>query len=1163
MTHTLTPTGKPTAEALLTADLAAREAALDATRSFIIDAPAGAGKTELLTQRFLVLLSCVDEPEEIIALTFTNKAAAEMRERILQSLRSATQPLPPGTPAHKVTTYRLAKAVLERSERQWQLLLQPDRLRVMTLDALSARIARQMPLLSRFGTQPAITNDPAPFYEQAARNTLALLEDGTPESDAVAEALAYFDNDASRLQKMLVSMLARRDQWLRHAYQSDPTSLQTDVSRVLHALVAQQLSGIAQRISAARQQTFMAAARYAAERSPESPIHALQDWQGPLTADPAQLPQWRALAELFLTGRNELRKTYQKPINLAGAANQATKQVLLDAIQDFLASGDGPVLAEIRDLPDPDLDGASSAIIAHLATLLRIAHAQLWLVFIQEQAVDFSEVATRACAALGDETAPSEVHERLDYRLRHLLVDEFQDTSPAQIKLLERLTAGWEQEPNRTVFLVGDPMQSIYRFRKADVGLFLRVKERGLGKLQPEHLQLFLNNRSYGEIIDWVNDTFDGVFARENDAMVGAVVYAPSVPNKGRTPDAGVTIHPIISGDRDPDTGDLAPRSVSDEREASRMIELIQAARAEHPTGSIAVLVRARSHLTALVTQLQKTAPRLPFQAVEIDALGARQVIQDLVSLTRALHHRADRVHWLAILRAPWCGLTLVDLHTLAGDDHRQTLWSLMQDEARVARLTEDGRARLLPLRQAMIEAYANRGLQRPRRWVEGVWHALGGPACLQSEADINDVIAYFDLLDTLDDRGALDLSLLDQALDKLFAAADASPDSDRIQLMTIHKSKGLEFDTVILPGLHRTPPPDDKALLLWDNTLLDDASGRLDEHLVVAPAPPPGAAESAAPSPYDLLRKFERARARNEDRRVLYVAATRAIRRLHLLAIATREPKADDAATLKAPAATSLLAPLWPALEATFSAAARQPAPPRPTTSTLDPASFVPKLLRVGQPCVPQPPITHAAPDTLDTALSTFGSTLEMDIGTLVHQYLEAFASDGLDAWNNARVTQLQPRFVQSFMALGHEADIAEVAAQRVHDTLQQALSDDVSRWILGPREQAGCEVPLSSLTGLANATDGRDSDAETDPQRHVIDRTFLENGTRWIIDYKTMRHHDTAELAAPLESKANSYRPQLARYAALYAHEANTGITIRTAIFFPAHGKLIEVIL
>ena len=1164
MTHTMPMPDRLAAEALLDADRSAREAALDATRSFIIDAPAGAGKTELLTQRFLVLLSRVDEPEEIIALTFTNKAAAEMRERILQSLRSATQPLPAGAPPHKVKTYQLAAEVLERnSERQWQLLQQPDRLRVMTLDALSARIARQMPLLSRFGTQPAITNDPGTYYEQAARNTLALLEDGTPESDAVAEALAYFDNDAGRLQKMLVSMLARRDQWLSHAYQSDPDSLQADVSRVLRALIAQQLSGIAQQISPARQQTFMAAARYAAERSPDSPIHALLDWHSPLTAEPDQLPLWRALAELFLTGKNELRKTYQKPINLAGAANQAQKQVLLDAIQDFAASGDSSALADIRDLPDPTLDATSSAIIAHLATLLRIAHAQLWLVFIQEQAVDFSEIATRAYEALGDADAPSEIHERLDYRLRHLLVDEFQDTSPAQIKLLERLTAGWEQEQERTVFLVGDPMQSIYRFRKADVGLFLRVKERGLGGLQAEHLQLYLNNRSYGEIIDWVNDTFVDVFAEKNDAMVGAVVYAPSVPNKGYSSEAGVTIHPIISGDRDPDTGDLAPKGLSDEREATRIVELIQAARAEHPTGSIAVLVRARSHLNALVDQLQQTAPRLAFQAVEIDALGSRQIIQDLVSLTRALHHRADRVHWLAILRAPWCGLTLTDLYTLAGDDHQQTLWSLMQDESRIARLTEDGRARLLPLRQAMAEAYDYRGLQRPRRWVEGVWRALGGPACLQSATDINDVIAYFELLDTLEDRGALDLSLLEQALDKLFAAADTSPDSDKIQLMTIHKSKGLEFDTVILPGLHRTPPPDDKALLLWDNTLLDDTSGCLDEHLVVAPAPPPGAPDSATPTPYDLLRKFERARARNEDKRVLYVAATRAIRRLHLLAIASRDPKADDAATLKAPAATSLLAPLWPALESAFTTAARQPAPPPAPTSSLDPASFVPKLMRVGQPSVPQGALPSADPTILDIPASTFAGTLEMDIGTLVHRYLEAFALDGLDAWDNRRITHLQPRFVQSFMAQGHEPDAAEEAAQRVHDTLQKALSDEVSRWILGPREHAGCEVPLTSQARFANTMDDRDTETGSDPQRHVIDRTFLENRVRWIIDYKTLNIHAATELEAQLQAKANSYRPQLERYAALYAHEAAAGIMIRTAIFFPAHGKLIEVTL
>ncbi len=1144
--HAMTP------EQLLAADTAARAAALDPTRSFIIDAPAGAGKTELLTQRFLVLLTQVDEPEEIIALTFTNKAAAEMRDRIMRSLFAATQSPEPNAPPHKQTTRQLACAVLERNnQRQWQLLQQPGRLRVMTLDALASRIARQMPLLSRFGTQPAIAAEPAPYYEQAARNTLDLLEDGTPESDTVAKALAYFDNDAGRLQRMLVAMLKRRDQWLKHAYDTDPDSLQRDVGHVLEALVAHRLQNVVDRIPAARQQSFMAAARYAAELSPDSPIHALVDWQIPLTACPEDLPRWRAVADLFLTGKNELRKIYQKPINLTGAAHQTQKQVLLDTLADFAATGEATVLADIRALPNPELDADEAIIVAHLAALLKLANAQLWLVFIREKAVDFSEIATKACAALGETDAPTEIQERLDYQLRHLLVDEFQDTSPLQVTLLTRLTGGWENDPTRSIFLVGDPMQSIYRFRKADVGLFLRVRQHGLGRLQPEHLQLYLNNRSYAEIIDWINHTFIDVFAPTEDIMVGAVTYAPSVANKGTSAQARVSIHPVISGDRDPDTGDQAPKSHADEREAAMMIELIRSARAENPDGTIAVLVRARSHLDALVDQLQGAEPRLPFQAVEIDALAARQPIQDLVSLTRALHHRADRVHWLSILRAPWCGLTLHDLHTLAGDDHAQTLWSLMQDDARLQRLSDDGRARLLPLRQALTEAYQHQGLQRPRRWVEGVWHAIGGPTCLGGLSDVNDATAYFTLLDDIEVRGVLDLSRLDAALGRLYATPDTAPDSRHIQLMTIHKSKGLEFDTVILPGLHRTPPPDGKSLLLWDDSLLEDGN----EHLVVAPAPSLGAPESDTPTPYDLLRSLERTRAQNEDRRVLYVAVTRAIRRLHLLAIAHRDPKSDDLGQLKPPAGTSLLAPLWPALEPQFIEVAQEAAPSLPSASRVDPSTFIPKLIRVATP----PPTRPAmAQDTSleNDAAQPFQSTLDMDIGTLIHQYLEAFARDGLDTWTTERITALIPRFEQRLAAQGHDAAEITEAVAIVHDTLQSATRSELGRWILGARQEAACEVPLSSL-----APDGAVTDDSLEFQRHVIDRTFVEEGVRWIIDYKTLRLDPTQDLESTLQSKADSYRPQLARYASLYAHEAEQGRIIRTAIFFPAHGKLITI--
>ena len=132
-----------------------RDRALQLT-SFIVEAPAGAGKTELLTQRYLKLLQTVAEPEEIIAITFTNKAAAEMRLRILESLmKAARQEIP--TQAHKQTTYDLSITALQRSQQlNWQLLENPSRLRIFTIDSLCAHLARQMPLMSRFGSQPRV-----------------------------------------------------------------------------------------------------------------------------------------------------------------------------------------------------------------------------------------------------------------------------------------------------------------------------------------------------------------------------------------------------------------------------------------------------------------------------------------------------------------------------------------------------------------------------------------------------------------------------------------------------------------------------------------------------------------------------------------------------------------------------------------------------------------------------------------------------------------------------------------------------------------------------------------------------------------------------------------------------------------------------------------------
>src|SRR5450755_35438 len=136
------------ADRSLVPDQTERARALDPERSFIVQAPAGSGKTELLIQRYLALLARVENPEEIVAITFTKKAAGEMRERVLRALTEG------------------------KAEDRWELRQNPARLRIQTIDALCASLTRQMPMLSRFGAQPEIVEDARSLYLEAARATL-------------------------------------------------------------------------------------------------------------------------------------------------------------------------------------------------------------------------------------------------------------------------------------------------------------------------------------------------------------------------------------------------------------------------------------------------------------------------------------------------------------------------------------------------------------------------------------------------------------------------------------------------------------------------------------------------------------------------------------------------------------------------------------------------------------------------------------------------------------------------------------------------------------------------------------------------------------------------------------------------------------------------------
>lgn len=1112
----------------LAEDAAARQRALELA-SFIVEAPAGAGKTELLTQRYLRLLAVVEQPEEVLALTFTNKAATEMRDRILGSLEVAAAGVMPEQ-AHKQQTFALARAVLAHdAARGWGLLGHPGRLRITTLDALCASLARQMPYLSRFGSQPGVAEDAESHYATAARRTLEMVEAGDADGEVVAAALAFMDNHAGRLEKLLVAMLGRRDQWLHHATRLDGGALRAEVEAGFAALVERDLAAVAELLDSRWQARLMPLARFAAANVPEL-LEPLLDWSAPLAADSAELPRWRALATLLLTGTGSLRKSLTKNIGFpAGKEFAAQKEAMSEALADLVAlPGLEARLGVLGQLPQPRLSEAEWATVACFARLLRLAAGQLWLAFQEAGEVDFIEIAARAGLALGDDEAPTDLAQALDYRIRHLLVDEFQDTSPTQVGLIGQLTRGWTPGDGRTLFVVGDPMQSIYRFRKADVGLFLRVRERGIGDIRLEHLRLFRNNRSYPGIVDWVNAAFPGIFPAADAPETGAVRYAPSAATRAARTDSEVVVHALIAHDDSDPAGD----------EARRVLEIIRAARQEAPAERIAVLVRARSHLDALVAEIRRSAPELRFQAVDIEGLDGRQHVQDLLTLFRALHHRADRVHWLALLRAPWCGLTLADLHMLAGDDRKPTIWQLMHDEDRLARLSPDGRQRLRAVREVLQLAFAGRDRQHPRRWLEATWLLLGGPRCLEVPEALADVEAFFALLDRLAAAGKLNAETLATQAGELFAPAD--PEGEAVQMMTVHKSKGLEFDTVIVPGLHRETGANDASLLLWDEIAGPDGG----EHLLVAPIKPREAG-AGEPTAYDYLRRLEGERAGHEDERLLYVAATRAIRRLHLVGVAAADERKDDG--LKPPAAGSLLKLLWPGVAQPLFAAALAAGDTAPAAiASLDPATFEPPLLRlaeVGPPAalraVPVATVGGDNPLQLDALPETLSP--EASLGTLVHRALEQVARDGLQHWSGERVATLAPAWQRWLQAQGHDAETAAQAAGEAVAALCRTLASDTGRWLLADHAEAGAEQAWSSrdATGLV--------------AHHIIDRCFVADGVRWIIDYKTV-HVPETELAA----RAELHRPQLERYAGLFA---GSGLPLRLAIYFPLQDRLVEL--
>ena len=1101
-------------------DADTRASALDPARSFIVQAPAGSGKTELLTQRFLRLLAVVERPEEIVAITFTRKAAGEMRTRIQDALRLGLAAEAPAE-AYRAAAWRLARAALARDvERGWGLLENPRRLRIETIDALNAWLARQLPLSSRLGAAPVIADDPGPVYRETAREILQACGGSEAHAGHAEALLRHLGGRFGVVEELLAGMLAARDHWLGKIVgerELPPEVLRARLEQALRHLVEDELRRARAELPAGALDEIVRLGRGAAERLDDAvalaPLAGLAEFP-PAVAE--ALPAWQAIAELLLTQAGEWRRQVNKNQGFPPDAKGAKQEIT--ALLEWLSErADPAALQRVRRLPAPAYGEARWAILAHLLALLPVSAAALNVAFAARGESDYVGIARAALDALGPSDAPTDLALALDCRISHLLVDEFQDTSQAQVELLERLTAGWTPDDGRSLFCVGDPMQSIYRFREADVGRFLKAQARGVGDLPLETLRLEVNFRSQASLVDWVSAAFPAIFPPRADLSLGAVPFAPSVPWHPATGEALQCVA-VPEGDA--------------RAEALAVAGIAQQLRRDEPDASIAVLVRSRTHLADITVALK--AAGTPFRAVEIERLADSPVIRDFEALARALCHRADRTAWLAVLRAPWCGLPLADLLVVAGEGG-EDIWARLQSPAVVGALSPAGQVRAARLAEVLAPALAARGRRPLRRVVESAWLGLGGPATLERPSQLADARAFLEFLDGRARQGDLDdPPALSGLLGELYAAPDsAAPDA--MQLLTMHKAKGLEFDHVILPGLDRRTGRSEKQLLRWLEQVRESGN-----ELILAPV------ERLGEAPDDLhraLRELDARRDLLELDRLLYVAVTRARRRLHLV---TRLAQDDpDSGASPAPRTGTLLERLWPALGARF-LAARQSPPAGDFGVAGRPAPQLRRLVADWRwPALP--PTVHW--EQTEPAPLEPGEAVEYDwsgrearaIGVAVHRLLQVIAVDGAPAWPIARVETARPLVSTWLREAGLGQAEHAAALSRCMAVLAQTLADPRGRWLLeSGHAHASCELRVSGRL------DGRLVDG-------VVDRSFVDDaGTLWIVDYKAGRH-EGGELDTFLDQEQARYRAQLERYARLLAPQHDG--PVRLGLYFPQH--------
>ncbi|MGE4597204.1 MAG: UvrD-helicase domain-containing protein [Methylophilaceae bacterium] len=1045
-------------------DQAIRDEATKQPYSFIIEAPAGSGKTELIANRILYRLLEVKNPKEIIAITFTIKAANNMKQRVINLYSKKLE---------------INKKIKERAKRRkWDEHFIFS-LQIMTIDSLASNITKQTPLLSNAGVINKVDIDPKEIYESVVKKVII------ENPDKVEIIYPYLQYDYQKLTKQLIELLNKRDQWLDNIYRYKDMT-QDDVKKETTKYYQQELKQWLGKIKALFSTSEIEEIKDIINYSNTN--LSIKEF----TYSEDDINFWLHFRDLILTNDLQIIKRFTiKQGFPPGPSGKKYKENIKKILEKN--NNNINILENFSNVIYEKNIHDIFAIMPSLCSLLIKINVELVRTFNDRNTIDFIGILSSAIVALKNTDIPVV----LDESISHILIDEFQDTNKAQLEFIKLLTQNFSGNPHKSFFAVGDPMQSIYRFRKAEVEIFQQSQESGIGDLKLKPLTLKTNFRSNQPIIDWINKQFSSVFPSKDHKEEGAVSYRLCISHETEEKyGGGINSHILKINTKS--------AYAENQAEARYVYEQIKKIQKNDPDLEIAVLVRSRAHLSELLTLIKREDSKLPIEAIEIDPLESNQSYQDILILSKALYNFDDKVSWIGILRGPWCGLTLNDLTILFENNTDLTAWEIINNLTITNDLSPGGQKRLEFIRNVISNNNQYRGRVSHRYFIEVIWRQLSCDKLLLEPDDLKQIDTFLDLIDESSSPLSIDFEKLVRLADNLHTTEIRSGERKAIKFYTIHKAKGEEFDCVIIPGLNRETKAEEHQLILSDKNILSINNNDQNKNL------------------YNYHRSKELAKLKHEQIRLLYVAITRAKVDCHLIGAMKRDKETPNKNTF--------LDILWPILEHKF-------IPIEAATNSQNYEEFPPKLRRLKFKMFNNPPkIETQIKGNLKEYPKIRIENIYTFTGELIHKYLELIVKKQLDV-NHIKNNKID--FIRQILKNKNFTD-EEInqSIKVINDTFENLLNSKDGMWIkqLHDEDQIETKYLLNEYEEI---------------NTFIPDRTFITDKVRWIIDYKTVFEKKD------LKKEAIKHKEQLQNYERLF----DTQYPTQKAIYFLAQGKLVLI--